>query len=116
MTGKADSNEQFNGDILPSKADVLRASDIIPHSNKESHQITTAQTEMPKFDLAEKIMAEHRKITAVKRKSPTQRNKPQKLHQQARLIPDVSQQDSVIAEIVARDIARFCRNNSTAGG
>ena len=69
-------------------ADVLRAQDIVPPYNKKIHQKRDCQKmetddvsaegadveqkkgKIPKFDLAEEIMAEQRKITAIRRKAP----------------------------------------------
>ena len=75
--------------------------------------------DIPKFDLAEQIMAEHRKITAVRRKGPAKKaNPPKKLHPaefinrsvKPRLI--VSEPGQIIAEIVARDIEKLCMGNT----
>jgi len=87
-------------------------------------------SDIPKFDLAEQIMAEQRKITAIRRKAPgkTQRlplqdgaagkkTKAPDLQSQAQLTgytikpppPTSSEQEQIIAEIVARDIEIFCR-------
>ena len=78
---KADSDKQDD-------ADVLRAQDIVPSYNKKIHQKRDCQKmetddvpdegadveqkkgKIPKFDLAKEIMAEQRKITAIKRKAP----------------------------------------------
>ena len=57
---------------------VFRAEDIIPPYNKKAHSISGAvqgANEIPKFDLAEQIMAEQRKITAIKRKAPGKKQK-----------------------------------------
>jgi hypothetical protein len=69
-------------------ADVLRAQDIVPPYNKKIHQKRDCQKmetddmsaegadveqkkgKIPKFDLAKEIMAEQRKITAIRRKAP----------------------------------------------
>ncbi len=69
-------------------ADVLRAQDIVPPYNKKIHQKRDCQkmetddvsaegadmeqkkSKIPKFDLAEEIMAEQRKITAIRRPAP----------------------------------------------
>ena len=95
---KAENNEQADADILECKADILRARDIIPGdrtpykqkirqesksqiSSKETISTpdtteTSAknnmqeETEIPRFDLAEDIMAEQRKFTSIKRKAP----------------------------------------------
>ena len=76
-------------------------------------------SEIPTFDLAEQIMAEHRKNTAIRRKGPAKKAKsPKKLHP-AELIarnimpgPIVSGPEQVIAEIVARDIENLCIGNT----
>ncbi|MHC4173035.1 MAG: hypothetical protein ACYTBX_06525 [Planctomycetota bacterium] len=69
-------------------ADVLRAQDIVPPYDETIHQkrdyqkmetddvpakaadVEQKKSEIPKFDLAEEIMAEQRKITAIRRKAP----------------------------------------------
>ncbi len=74
---------------------------------------------IPRFDLAEEIMAEQRKITAIKRKAPGQKTEAQRLkpetpiddHTIEQPKPLLSEQDKIIAEIVARDIERLCRWN-----
>jgi hypothetical protein len=75
--------------------------------------------EIPKFDLAEQIMAEQRKITSIRRKAPGQKTK----------IPDsqtriestgyvveptraLSKKERIIAEIVARDIEKLYRGDN----
>jgi hypothetical protein len=75
--------------------------------------------EIPKFDLAEDIMAEQRKITAIKRKAPAKRIEavsvpsatgstvPTGLLQW----PKSPAQEQIIADIVARDIEKLCRGN-----
>ena len=70
-------------------ADVLRAQDIVPPYNKKIHQkrdcrkmetddvpaeaadVEQKKGKIPKFDLAKEIMAEQRKITAIRRKAPS---------------------------------------------
>ena len=76
--------------------------------------------DIPKFDLAKQIMAEHRKITAVKRKGPAKNAKPSKKKHPAELItrnvkprPIVSEPQQIIAEIVARDIENLCIGNNS---
>ena len=92
-------------------------------------------SDIPKFDLAEEIMAEQRKISATKRKraKPATPQEPKKaefvsrepefeatghtIEQQGDVPFD---QEQIIAEIVARDIKRLLqgesRNRSSAGG
>ncbi|MFZ0035061.1 MAG: hypothetical protein WAK60_08765 [Sedimentisphaerales bacterium] len=75
--------------------------------------------EIPSFDLAEEIMAEQRKITAIRRKAPGQKTEAQRLKPEAQIDdhiieqpkPLLSEQERIIAEIVARDIKRLCRGD-----
>jgi hypothetical protein len=157
---KIDPNENLDADILQCKADISRSQkvtplhkektapqpaakassspknekrlsleDIIPHSAETPAK--PLQNEVPRFDLAEEIMAEYRKTTSTKRKSPGQKpdaqieppppqTEPQPISrptpppvspapqpEPALLIPD-----QIIAEIVARDIERLCWNDT----
>jgi hypothetical protein len=75
--------------------------------------------EIPKFDLAEQIMAEHRKITAIRRKGPGKKAKaPKKPHPAESIARNVKPgpislgPEQVIAEIVARDIENLCIGNT----
>ena len=83
-----------------------------PAVRKSAMQETS---DIPKFDLAEQIMAEHRKITAIRRKGPAKKaNPPKKLHPAESIArnvkprPIVSEPGHIIAEIVARDIEKLC--------
>jgi len=101
--------------------------------------------EIPRFDLSEQIMAEQRKITAIRRKAP---GKPQRLPSLAPAVtrvqaqdgaagkktkapdhqpqaqstgytikqppPTLSEQEQIIAEIVARDIEKLCRCDTSS--
>ena len=75
------------------------------------------KSEVPRFDLAEKIMAEQRRITAVRRKGPGQIEEAQEQELEAESLsnteeqvpPALSEEEQIIAEIVARDIERLCR-------
>lgn len=72
---------------------------------------------IPQFDLAEEIMAEHRKSTATTRKSPSQKSeaaKPAIRIKEFRAptkkqINQPPEPDRIIADIVARDIAKLSR-------
>ncbi len=76
--------------------------------------------EVPQFNLAEQIMSQQRKATAVKRKAPAVRvgpvqspavpNKPSGFL--VSISPRVSNHAKIVAEIVARDIRELCRNKS----
>ena len=75
--------------------------------------------DIPKFDLAEQIMAEHRKITAVRRKGPGKMASPPKKQHPAESVtrnvvpgPILSGSEQIIAEIVARDIENLCMGNT----
>jgi hypothetical protein len=75
--------------------------------------------EIPSFDLAEEIMAEQRKITAIRRKAPGQKTEAQRLKPETPIVDHIieqpesllSEQEKIIAEIVARDIERLCRGD-----
>jgi hypothetical protein len=87
-----------------------------PPEDSEGRRNENKQREdaVPKFDLAEEIMAEKRKISAAKRKSPDKKSRAQS--QQAQLTsyisnlptPVLSEQEQIIAEIVAKDIDELC--------
>jgi len=77
------------------------------------------ETAIPKFNLAEDIMAQQRKITAIRRKAPDKKSETQSQKQQVEPIDNVvrrpvpSEQDRMIAEIVSRDIERLCRGGKS---
>ena len=118
---KDSNNEQIDANAKPGKAKVLRARDIVPTYNNESNK-TKEGGEIPRFDLAEKIMAEQRKASAIKRKAPGR--KPDALRKEdepksagytaEHLYEAPSEEEQIIAEIVARDIQQFCRRTTPA--
>jgi hypothetical protein len=116
---------------------ILRAKDIIPGQisalNKKDHTIQKSSAEsarsepvekktvyntafsgdsVPTFDLAEEIMAEQRKITAAKRTAPGIKTKDTPKNPQADEQPETppTQIEQIIAEIVAKDIAKTCKS------
>ena len=126
----ANSNRQNN-------ADILRAGDIMPPYNDKSKQESNSRElksrsknaslpkqshEVPRFDLADEILAEQRKITAVKRKAPGKKSEHSSQQQQVQSIgyaveeplPALSEQQQIIADIVARDIESLCRSSASA--
>jgi len=140
---EAENNEKIDADILQCKDDVLRARDIIPaspsyrkkpHKEPDSSQKTQNTTqsantaeyvkqerfEIPKLDLAEDIMTEQRKITAIRRKAPGKKTEAQSREPKAEPIsytieqplPASPEQERIIAEIVARDIERLRRGDN----
>ena len=79
------------------------------------------EAEIPRFDLAEEIMAEQRKITAIRRKGPGKKTKAEREQLQAKPVSytikqpgsEQTEQNRIIAEVVARDIERLCRGGTT---
>jgi len=77
-------------------------------------------SEIPTFDLGQQILAEQRKVAAVKRKGPGMRGAAPVRVPQAQPASDadgrpgaeLSEQDQIITEIVARDIGRLCRGDA----
>ena len=144
----ADNTKNIDDDILQCKADILRAGDVVPPypagddttsipietildgkkphqpaeevKNQANSQNQTGRqtTDIPRFDLAEQIMAGQRKITAVKRKAPGKKEVHEKLNVESIGIVDepkiqkLSEKDRVIAEIVARDIEKLRRRDN----
>jgi len=130
---EAENNKQTDADIPQPKADILRARDIIPDSPKHNEadsappplRAEQEEAKIPRFDLAEEIMAEQRKIAAIKRKAPGKKNKAERLEPQAEPAgyttiepptPASPEQDRIIAEIVARDIERLRRGETPRAG
>jgi hypothetical protein len=76
-----------------------------------------AKSEVPRFDLAEKIMAEQRRITAVRRKGPGQEETQEQEKTEPvggikkQVPPALSEEEQIIADIVARDIGRLCKGH-----
>ncbi len=73
---------------------------------------------IPKFDLAEQIMAEQRKNVSVRRKKPARGPRPVRRKPEPELIgrtiglqPVSLGQDQIVADIVAKDIERLCRSS-----
>ncbi len=77
------------------------------------------KTEIPRFDLAEEIMAEQRKIAATRRRAPDKKIEAEELKVEptgytvAQLMPEPPEQQ-IIAEIVTRDIERLHRGDYSA--
>ncbi len=132
---------QIDSDSQQRKATALRAHEIIPGSRPpqqarpeqksaktgenagretgKTKKTAPERSKIPKFDLAEEIMAEQRKITATKRKAPGKKNKVEQLTEPIddtarRPMPKSPGQEKIIAEIVTRDIEKFCSGNNRA--
>ncbi|MGD0597675.1 MAG: hypothetical protein ABSA64_09190 [Sedimentisphaerales bacterium] len=100
---------------------VLRAKDIIPGVAKPAADEGVSNIDIPRFDLAEDIMAEQRRLTVVRRKGPggpepvnltpspglpVAVRPSQSIHSFSAAFNDIS--DPIIADIVTRDIERLC--------
>ena len=118
MASKDENSDKIGTDALAHRKDVLRAKDIIPSRQSDAAVKTEGKAAaIPKFDLAEDIMAQQRKVAAMKRKAPsprieTKEEKPRiesAGHGIERLVPELPERDKIIAEIVARDIEKLCR-------
>lgn len=72
--------------------------------------------EIPKLDLAKQILAEERKATSARRKGPGGRSKAATSKPEVkpvsratgRPVPELSERDQIITQIVARDIEKLC--------
>jgi hypothetical protein len=140
---KTDTNKQDDTDVLRAE-DIQEASEPRPSDGRG---------EIPKFDLAEQILAEQRKITAIRRKAPDKhqrlpslappllsatadkgitrvqaqdgaagkKTEPANQQSQAESISytiqplplTLSEQGRIIAEIVARDIEKLRRGDTS---
>jgi hypothetical protein len=101
---------------------ILRAKDIIPGAASPAGKGEgVSNTDIPRFDLAEDIMAEHRRLTAVRRKGPDSPapvnltpspglpvavRPSQSSHSFSEGFNYIS--DPIIADIVTRDIEQLC--------
>jgi len=113
--------ETGEGKVLVSQDKNSTAPDSTPAlDEKKATRPTTPQPEkdkIPRFDLAEQIMAEQRKMTAIRRKAPgqkaeakTQSQKPEPIgYTIGQPAPMPLEQKEIITEIIARDIERLCR-------
>ena len=147
VVSEAENNKQIDADILRAR-DIIPASPpphkketdqkpesqktdentaplpkpVVSINKKEESETLQEKTEIPRFNLAEEIMAEQRKIAATKRKAPCKKTEAERLEPQAEPVgyttiepsaPTLPEQDRIIAEIVARDIERLRRGNTS---
>jgi hypothetical protein len=93
-----------------------------PAEQRTSLETEQQTSEIPKFDLAEEIMVEQRRITATRRKAPGEKDGDHRQEREAESAgyaigqpsPALSEQEQIIAEIVARDIKRLCRSGTSS--
>ena len=109
------TEKENNARSRPARA--LRAADVIPPFNVSSNEQQGAG-QIPTFDLAENILAEHRRTAARRRKAPGQgQAEPEiqparpavKTHVVEPPSQDLLDLHRVVAEIVAHDIERLCK-------
>jgi hypothetical protein len=106
-------------ETIPAKKTAPLPRPAVRMNEKEEAETSEETPEIPSFDLAEEIMAEQRRITAIRRKAPGQKTEAQRLKPETQIVdhiieqpkPLLSEQEKIIAEIVARDIERLCRGN-----
>ena len=132
MSSQNEQKQSFEATTSPLAGGKTKRAKELP---TESAGAVQEANEIPRFDLSEQIMAEQRKITAIRRKAP---GKPQRLPAQdgasgkktkapdqqpqaqstgytiKQPPPTLSEQEQIIAEIVARDIEKLCRCDTSS--
>lgn len=117
---KTDENTTQSADVIEISTEKEKTSregtSPLPIKPTEPAKTPQDETEIPTFDLAEDIMAEQRKVTAIRRKAPGKKTEAQK--QEAKTKPTDytieqpppvrSDRTQIITKIVARDIKRLC--------
>lgn len=111
-SGNMDKSQESNNEGRRGISEAMKA--FIPPKDEEAKGLQN-ETEVPSFDLAEEIMAQQRKVTAIRRKAPEKRGKIEVLRPEGQkeerksMCPPATEHDFIIREIVARDIERFYR-------
>ncbi|MFA5238597.1 MAG: hypothetical protein WC476_02660 [Phycisphaerae bacterium] len=103
-------------EAIPAKEPAPLPEPMVSIDKKEETATLSEKPEIPSFNLAEEIMAEQRKITAIRRKKPGQRTETLRSRPQIQPAdntteqekPEPAEQEEIISEIVARDIERLC--------
>ena len=111
--------ERVGAGLKPASTVAQEAGTDAGDGNSTKHR--AAAPEIPTFDLAENILAEHRQAAARRRKAPSQMpaepvTRPERPAVMTHVVEPPSQGlcelQRVVAEIVARDIQRLCRQPS----
>ncbi len=108
----AESGEEIRDSNQHGKPDVLRAGDIIPRAESSGEDKGDGRADIPRFNLAEDIMVQQRHLTAVRRKGPAGKariDSPAVISpvESSPFEPSAPEWDPIVADIVARDIARL---------
>ena len=107
------------GIIPEAQAEQIKPVKDIPTEPADAGQ---EKMQIPKFDLAEEIMAEQRKITSIRRRAPDKKIEAQSQEAEVELIgstieqptPPLSEEEQIVAEIVTRDIERLCKRGTSS--
>jgi hypothetical protein len=138
-------NEKIDPDILKGREDILRARrketagrgsnnadpekrqpqnipqepspimKAVVDANRQKNPVRSS-SDIPKFDVSQKILARQRQSATAKRTAPQKSHRPEssgQVHNQVRtgrIEYNRPAHNSLVAEIVARDIDRFCRD------
>lgn len=109
--------EHSGVNISETQMEQVKLVEDVPSAAEKTEQV---RSQIPTFDLAEKIMAEQRRITAIRRKAPGQKDEADEQKQDVGAIgntigqpaPMLSEQEQIIADIVARDIKGLYRGGT----
>jgi len=116
--------------VIAHKNNSNQKHDLGTQNSQRFHGLEARATDIPKFDLAEEIMAEQRKISATRRKraKPPTLQEPKKAESVSRgpKVEPIShtieqpsvlllEQEEIIAQIVARDIKRLLQGEGRNG-
>jgi hypothetical protein len=117
--GKNEDNRRKKSSKEMNSRPAAKRAQLVNESPTRCEDAMQETGEVPKFNLAEQIMAEQRKITAVRRKGPGKMAKPPQKQHPAESIgrnviprPILSGSGQIISEIVARDIEELCVGNT----
>ena len=117
---KSDDKKQKLSSKKKTSRPAVKKTSLVSEPLAVHEEAMQETNEIPKFDLAEQIMAEQRKITAIRRKGPGKMVKPPKKQHPAESIarnvmprPILSGPGQIITEIVARDIEKLCAGNTS---
>jgi len=117
---KSEDNKRKRSSKKKTSRPAAKKTSLVSEPPAVREEAMQENNEIPKFELAEQIMAEQRKITAVKRKGPGKMARPPKKQHPAESIARnvmprliLSGPGQIISEIVARDIEKLCAGNTS---